>query len=219
MKLRLLSPFEGIPYFTVEGFKQLAEADETRDYVSVRTLLYRWAKTGHILRLKKGVYMTRRFYEQHGGDASFSAAVSAILLPQSYVSLEFILQRHSVLTEITYPVTAVTLKNTHTIENKVGTFSYRHIRPDLYKGFSIGEYYGVRMAQASLAKALFDYFYLRPVARTYRGSRFNLAEELRLDLESCSRAAQAEFAGYVEESQSAKMSDILENLRRTVWRP
>jgi len=32
--------------------------------------------------------------------------------PQSYLSLEYILQRNAILTEMTYPVTAVTLKQT-----------------------------------------------------------------------------------------------------------
>jgi hypothetical protein len=49
--------------------------------------------------------MTRHFYEQHRADYLFSAAVSAILIPQSYLSLEFILQQHNLLTEITYPIT------------------------------------------------------------------------------------------------------------------
>jgi hypothetical protein len=44
--------------------------------------------------------MTRHFYEQHRADYLFSAAVSAILIPQSYLSLEFILQQHNLLTEI-----------------------------------------------------------------------------------------------------------------------
>ena len=95
MKTDLLRPFEGIRYFTLEGFKQFTKRDASD---SVRVLLHRWAKAGHIFQLKKGVYMTRRFYEQHRADYLFSAAVSAILIPQSYLSLEFILQQHNLLT-------------------------------------------------------------------------------------------------------------------------
>jgi hypothetical protein len=88
MKIRLLTPFESLPYFTIEGFRQAAGMD---DPAQARLLLHRWSAAGHILPLKKGVYMTRRFYERHRADPAFTAAVSAILLPQSYVSLEFIL--------------------------------------------------------------------------------------------------------------------------------
>lgn len=215
MKLELLKPFEGVPYFTLQGFRQAAGMNSS-DQV-VRNLLHRWAKAGHILPLKKGVYMTRRFYEQHRGDALFTAAVSAILMPVSYVSREFILQRHNLLTEATYPVTCVTLKTTRRIVNTVGTFWYRHLRPDLYHGFTITEYYGIPIAQASPAKALFDYLYLRPIPAAYRGVKFDLAEELRLNLDELSADDWAAFGRFVAESGSRKMSEILENFRSHGW--
>ena len=163
--------------------------------------------------------MTRRFYEQHRQDGVFSAAVSAILLPQSYVSLEYILQEYNVLTEVTYPVTCVTTKNTRTVTNKLGTFWYRSIRPDLYSGFIIAEYLGIRYARATLAKALFDYLYLHPIPAPYRAAKFDLADELRLNLDEIDAPAQAEFAAFVESSSSRKMHEILANLRSKSWRP
>lgn len=216
MKTDLLRSFENIPYFTLEGFRQ-ATGKESPD--QVRVLLHRWAKADHILQLKKGVYMTRRFYEQHRGDYQFSRAVSAILLPQSYLSLEFILQQHNLLTEVTYPITCITTKNTRRIVNDVGTFWYRHIRPDLYRGFTISEYFSIRIAEASLGKALFDYLYLRPLPAAYRSMGLNLAEELRLNLDELSAPNRSEFSRFVEESQSRKMKYILNNFRRNVWRP
>ena len=107
MKTDLLRPFEAIPYFTIEAFKQSSGMEAPH---AIRMLLHRWARAGYILTLKKGVYMTRRFYEQHRADEAFPLAVSAILLSQSYVSLDFILQQHNLLTEITYPVTCITTK-------------------------------------------------------------------------------------------------------------
>lgn len=217
MRNELLTPFEGMPYFTIEGFRQIAGMNSP-DQV-VRNSLYRWVKAGHLLQLKKGVYMTRRFYEQHRGDYLFSAAVSAVLIPQSYVSLEFILQRHNLLTEVTYPITCMTLKVTRRIVNEIGTYWYRNIRPDLYRGFTITEYFGIRIAQATVGKALFDYLYLRPLPAAYRSMKLNLAEELRLNLEELSRADRDEFSKFVEESQSRKMHYILDNFRSKVWLP
>jgi len=216
MKTDLLRPFEGIPYFTLEGFKQFTKRD-TSD--SVRVLLHRWAKAGHIFQLKKGVYMTRRFYEQHRADYLFSAAVSAILIPQSYLSLEFILQQHNLLTEVTYPITCITTKNTRRIVNSIGTFWYRNIRDDLYRGFTITEYFGIRFAQASVAKALFDYLYLRPLPASYRSPKINLTEELRLNLDELTATDRKEFSRFVEVSQSRKLMDILNNFRSNVWHP
>jgi len=218
MKIDRLKPLERIPYFTITGFKQVLNANES-DIQRVREMLSRWVKMGHIIRLKKGVYMTRRFYELHQSHASFRPMVSSIILPQSYVSLEYILQRDGVLTEITYPTTAITPKNTRTIENVLGTFAYRHIKLPLYTGFSQEVFFGIYFNQASVAKALFDYFYLRPLPRGLRKHKINLAEELRLNLDELSSEVRDEFKIYIDLSDSPKMKFIHENLRRTIWQP
>lgn len=226
MKHTILSAFEGLPYFTTEGFRQLA-GDQASDDAHARTTLYRWIKAGHLIALKKGVYMHARFYERHRQEADFSAMVSAILQPQSYLSLEYVLQEHEILTEITYPVTAITPKNTRTITNKLGTYVYRHIQPELYRGFRMTELHGIPVAIASPAKALFDYLYLRPLALRSSGSKLlqaNLAEELRLNLDDFTPANRSEFAEYVFASDPAKMGGlkmrpILTNLETTVWQP
>jgi hypothetical protein len=216
MKTNLLHPFEPLPYFTIAGFRQASGMDSP---AQARLLLHRWTEAGHILPLKKGVYMTRRFYELHRADEAFTPALSAILLPQSYVSLEFILQRHNLLTEVTYPLTAVTPMNTHRILNPLGTFWYRHLRPGLYHGFTILEYHGIRYAEASPAKALFDYLTLRPLSAALRQPGFHLAEELRLNLDELASESREEFRQLVEAAAIPKMEHIYNNLRRTVWRP
>ncbi|MBE0411628.1 MAG: hypothetical protein IBX69_18025 [Anaerolineales bacterium] len=221
MRYTILSAFEGLPYFTIKGLRQIA-GDDVVDDAHARTALYRWVKAGHLIALKKGVYMHRRFYEQHRQDAAFAPAVSAILLPQSYLSLEYVLQQHGILTEITYPVTAITIKNTRTITNALGTFVYRHIQPDLYFGFQIMEAYGVPYAQASAARGLFDYLYLRPLPADLESQRYNLAEELRLNLEEFTWEEREKFAEYVFKSETirkggAKMRQIMNNLEIHVW--
>jgi predicted transcriptional regulator of viral defense system len=218
MKVDELKPLEKVPYFTITGFKQIHGANEV-DTQRVREMLSRWVKKGHIIRLKKGVYMTRRFYERNQGHVSFTPAVSSIILPQSYVSLEYVLQRAGILTEATYPITAVTLKNTKEVENALGRFVYRHIKPPLYTGFSQDNFFGVVFYQASAAKALFDYFYLRPLPRSLQTHTISLAEELRLNLAELSLEIQKEFEIYIGVSDSPKMTFIHENLRRTIWQP
>jgi len=217
MKTSILSSLDPIPYFTLEAVKQLL-GDESAAAGTVQTVLYRWMKAGHVFRLKKGVYMTRRFYELHRADLDFAPAISSILIHQSYVSLEFILQRHAILTDVTYPVSAVTFKQTRLIANKLGIFTFRNIKKDLYNGFTISDYLGIPFSQASLAKALFDFLYLHPFRREAGSARVNLPEDLRLDLADISAADRDEFAGYVEMSKSKKMERILERLRKTIWR-
>ncbi len=217
MKSENLSSLESFPYFTIEAVKLLL-GDESVAAGTIQTALYRWMKAGQIIQLKKGVYMTRRFFEQHRADADFAPMVSAILIPQSYLSLEYILQRHAILTEMTYPVTAVTLKQTRVFENKLGTFTYRNIKAELYQGFIFSEYMGIPIARATVSKALFDFLYLRPWKGSRRLAGYNLAEDLRLNLEDLPESDQVEFATFVEISNSKKMDRILKNLRKTVWR-
>ncbi len=218
MNHTILTPFENLPYFTMAGFRQIAGEAVVEDQ-HARVALHRWVKAGHLIALKKGVYMHRHFYERHGQEATFSVMVSAIVLPQSYLSLEYVLQQHGILAEITYPVTAVTPKNTRTITNSLGTFVYRHIQPAYYRGFRMTDAYGVPYAQASLAKALFDYLYLRSLPIDMSPQRYHLAEELRLNLDEFILSERAEFAGYVADSGMAKMQNILKNLEVHVWRP
>ena len=217
MKTKIISSLESFPYFTIEAVKQLL-GDESVATGTIQTALYRWMKAEQIIQLKRGVYMTRRFFELHRADADFAPMVSAILIPQSYLSLEFILQRNAILTDVTFPVTAVTIKQTRVFENKLGTFTYRNIKAELYQGFLFSEYMGIPISQATLAKALFDFLYLRPWKGSRRLAGNNLAEDLRLNLEDFSESDQVEFETFVEISNSKKMEQILKNLRKTVWR-
>ena len=214
MKSSILSELDALPYFTLEAVKGLL-GEEPAAGGTIRTALYRWMKAGIVIRLKKGVYMTRRFFEQHRAEASFAPMVSAILIPRSYISLEYCLQRNAILTEVTYPVTAITLKQTRVIENSLGTFTYRNIKAGLYTGFTLSETHGIPFAQATAAKALFDFLYLRP----FQQANFNLAEELRLNLDDFPEKDREEFAGYIALSGSSKMERILKSLRDTIWRP
>jgi predicted transcriptional regulator of viral defense system len=217
MKVGQLKPLEKLPYFTITGLKQTLNIDESGTQ-QVRENLARWVKKGHVIRLKKGVYMTRQFFDRHQNQAAFRPAVSAIITPQSYVSLEYMLQRAGIMTEVTYPITAVTQKNTRKVENALGTFSYRHIKPSLYIGFSQETFLGVLFNQATIAKALFDFFYFRPLPRSLRTHKIDLAEELRLNLDELSLDVRDEFQKYIELSASPKMMFIYKNLRRTIWR-
>ena len=205
-----------LPYFSIESYKQLAQIEPTRAHTA-RVQISRWTKAGKLLRLKRGSYMTRDFYLQHAKDVDFLAAVSAIINPHSYLSSSYILQRGNILTEVTHPITAITYKNTRTVTNSLGTFTYQHIQPNYYTGFSPQNYYGIIFYQATLAKALFDYLYLRPLTVHQRASDYNLAEELRLNLMEFSTAERIEFAEHVAASALPKMQAVLRNFQEHIW--
>jgi hypothetical protein len=217
MKTSFLLHFDSIPYFTIEAAKQIL-GDELTAAGTIPTSLYRAKKAGQIISLKKGVYMTRRFYERNRADPDFPLMVSAILIPRSYLSLEFILQRNGILTDVTHPITAITSAQTRVFENEMGSFTYRNIKNSLYRGYVVSEYWDVPCARATPGKALFDYFYLRPLRLLGRAMDYPLVEDLRLNLDEFPVVDQDEFASFVASSGSVKMNRILENLRKNVWR-
>lgn len=150
---------ESLPFFNLMAVKQLFGYSEE----TTRQTLFRWNKSGKVIRLKKDLYISRDFYLSHYQDPDFSGFISAIIQPFAYLSLDYVLQTYGILTETTYPITGVTIKNTQAVTNQFGTFSYCHIRPNLFGGFEEKNVWGVNVKRASLGKALFDYFYFRHI--------------------------------------------------------
>jgi hypothetical protein len=84
------------------------------------------------------------------------------------------------------------------------------------------EAYGTPYAQASAAIALFDYLYLRPLPAVLEQERYNLAEDMRLNLDKFTQDEREEFAGYVLKSETILKGDsimqrIMKNLKVHVW--
>jgi predicted transcriptional regulator of viral defense system len=216
LKKDVLSKFSTFPYFTIEGFRQAAGMD-LEDHQYSRKVLNRWARSGAVIRLKNGIYMSGDFYRDHKQDPRFTACVSSVIKPQSYISLETILQRHGILTEATYPITAVTVKHTRVFENSIGAFSYRTIKPNLFLGFNTFPYYGININEASLAKALFDFLYFRTLSAAVRLNEFDLVEELRLNLNDLAEEDRLTFSDLTQKSGVRKMIKIDEYFRRVKW--
>lgn len=214
MKTELLVKLADKPYFTPVAVEQLSG----RSGATVRQLLWRWYKTGKVLRLKQGYYMARDFYVRYGDKPGFVEMVSQVVEPYSYVSREYVLQQHGVLTEGVYGVTAVTAKNTHRVENQIGLFEYCHVQDRLYRGWKVQQNMGIECHVATKAKALFDYLYLRLLGEMEKSGEYNLAEDLRLKLKEFTEEERREWKGYVVMARSPKMTAVDENLWRCVWR-
>lgn len=202
-----LKHLKDLPFFGNVAFMQLAGLNA----FSAKQKLSRWAKNGEILRLKNGLYINRDFYLAHREKEWFPPWVSSIMQPTSYVSREWVLQKHGVLTELTYPVTAMSLKNTRAFSNLTGTYRYYHLQPALFTGYLEKNYYGAIVREASKTKALFDFLYSK------KASLPNIAEQERLNLEDFNNEDRAEFAKYVDLASSRKMNQILADLRSHVW--
>ena len=134
-----------------------------------------WKNKGWLEIIKRGVYKLKEF------EIREPFVVANFIYSPSYISLESALNYYSIIPDIPFGITSVTIKKTNQFKTKnFGVFYYRHIKPDLFFGYKTilaGKNYSYNIALPE--KALFDFFYLQ-------GKGFSSFEgfikELRLSL-------------------------------------
>lgn len=208
------SKLAGLPYFGNADVAQVLSRDEDE----VKQILLRFLKSEKILRIKRGIYMTREFYLSNKNETNFPYLIASLVAPRGYLSTEYILYRHGSMTEVVMVYTGVSAGMTQQVRNVFGSYNFRHIKSSLMGGYEESVAWGVKIRIARLGKALFDYLYLRSDGWTYSAKNYNLAEELRLNLYDWEDDAKLEFAEWVTRSKSRKMKSALANIRRYVWR-
>ena len=211
---RLIRELESFSYFTIEGLSNLT--NEPKNYCKL--IINRWKKRGHVLKLKRGVYVTQEYYKRHIGDLDYTASVAGLIEPVSYLSLEYVLQKHNILTDATYTITSVTTKTTRRVINDVGGFYYKHIKDALFTNYQTRNYLGQTIKEAPLEKALFDYMYFKPLADKGQKISLNIAEELRLNLDVLTEEQVGLFKNLCETSGMQKMRLIYDNFKEYVWK-
>jgi predicted transcriptional regulator of viral defense system len=210
---KIVDKLSGLPYFGVSSVAQLL----TIENEVAGQLLSRWVKNGKVMRIKRGIYMSREYYDRHLNEWEFLGLLSSIINPNSYLSKEYVLQKYGVMTESVMAVTAVTTKNTSKIASKMGSFLYYHIKSELFGGYTVKLEGGIEIKEATAGKALFDYLYFRPHGWAYGDKKYDLVEDLRLNLYDFEEKDRLDFINWVSLSKSKKMSDALENIRRKIW--
>lgn len=154
----------------------------------------RWLKKGEIIELKKGYYVTKEYKEKNISDSNYLFYLANILRYPSYVSGTYILHRYDILTENTFPITSITTKTTRIYANSLGNFIYYSISPKLYKGYNRLSFKTEPIYVASLAKAFFDYLYLKYAKRNIKAEEIISRE--RLNLENFKKNDIKEFKEY-----------------------
>lgn len=197
---------EKLPVFTLDDF---AGIERDRHYLWL--VLHRYEKSGKLLRLKRGVYTTASYIEKtknRGEIEVFMDFLANFLYSPSYLSLETILYRHNILTEVPVNLTSVTKNKTAAFTNKLGNFLYHKIKSPLFCGFEVSEEGDFSFRKATKAKALFDFLYLRKNILPSKEA----IKELRLNLEHLGRADIDEFKKYAALEGSKKLKEILNYL-------
>src|SRR5262245_49587671 len=146
-----LVKLSSLSYFDKETLSQIIEVSENSLYADIK----RWLKRGDLVHLKKGWYVTDAYLRSLADRDAYLDFLANKLREPSYLSLEYVLQKHGLLTEAVYALTSVTLKATRTYKNEFGVYFYRNIKEELFEGFRIVNRGGFEIKEATKAKALF----------------------------------------------------------------
>jgi len=195
----IFDKIKGLPYFAIDD---LASVETNKIYL--RILLARYCKAGKLIRLKKGYYVADEYLKNLVSQNGYAQFVANLLCPPSYLSLDYVLNRCGILTEMPVNFISVAKEKTISFSNRMGNFFYHKIRPDLFCGFETIEEGGFAINRATKAKAVFDYLYFKKKHLICRES----AEELRLNVFLLGAKDRKELRGYIDMEKSRKMKEI-----------
>ena len=121
---------EQLNYFTNEDMRKFVGTQNADIYLS------RYTKNGDIIRLKRGIYITKKRLDLLEKNQKFDAYLhyiaTNVLITPSYLSGEYILAKNNIIIENVYAITAITTKKTNMITNVFGRFIYKNIDEKLF---------------------------------------------------------------------------------------
>jgi len=203
----MLAKLENLPYFRISHLESfLPHLKKPSLYQKIS----RWVEKGDIIELKKGFYVSRTYKERHGSDKHYLSYLANVLRFPSYVSGVSVLAEHNLLTDLTYPITSITTKSTRAYSNSLGEFVYHSISPKLYVGYKIDSYEENSIYVASVAKALFDYLYIKYGKRKVEAH--TIIERERLNLDLLQKQDASEFEKYARLSGNKFFGEIASKL-------
>ncbi|MBU0505603.1 MAG: hypothetical protein ABII18_05980 [bacterium] len=209
-QLKNIENLKSFSYFDLNTLSQIVEISKNSLYSNIN----RWLKQDIIIQLKKGLYVTKSFFDLEFDKDNYLAFIANKLREPSYLSTEYVLQNYNILTEAVYGITSITLKTPRNYSNKLGYYIYRNVKTDLFYGYNIVQKGKYKIKIATKAKALFDYLYLK----TYRTPVINneLIESFRLNLDEFSNKDFKEFSIYCQRTNIKKYLNLTNILKDTL---
>lgn len=197
-----LKKLKNLSYFDKNTLSQFIELSNSSLYKAIS----RWVKKEKIIQLKKGLYVTGDYLNKMSGKQVYLEFIANKLKLPSYLSLEYVLQKYSVLPESVFSITSITLKSKRIYKNKLGVFIYRSIKDSFFTGYTIKENNGFEIKEATKAKALFDYLYLKLFGVRFPDKK--LINSFRLNLDEFTGKDKKEFGGYCQRSGIKKYKKL-----------
>lgn len=143
------------------------------DPSGVRRQLSRWMEAGRLLQLRRGLYSLASPFQKV---RPHPFLVANRLVPGSYVSLQAALAHFALIPESVPVTTSVTIGRPGRWDTPLGTYEFRHLQEELFRGFRRTLLAGGQEAWVAIPeKALLDLVYLEP-----EGDSMEYLSELRL---------------------------------------
>lgn len=203
---KIIKGINKLPYFRISDLISLYNNSEY-----LKRFLFRQKKRGKVVALKRGIYVSTEYLNRIKNDNSVNAyyeLVANIIYQPSYLSCEYVLQKYGIMSEAVTVVTSVSTKKTNKFTNDLSVFRYYSIKEKLFIGFTIEQKGDFTIAEASVAKALFDFIYFR---KTFLNS-LSEVKALRLNLENLKKKDFLELKKYIKLEKSKKMQEIYNHL-------
>jgi hypothetical protein len=133
---------------------------------AVRLQLSRWTRGGKLYQLRRGLYALAPPYQKV---QPHPFLIANRLQRASYVSRQTALGFYGLIPDAVQATLSVTAGRPERLETPLGVFEFRHIRPELLRGYHMISLPGAKLpAQQALVaapeKALLDLVYLQPGA-------------------------------------------------------
>jgi len=149
----------------------LAATDES--LAELRLQLSRWAKSGRLIQLKKGLYTLAQPYRKV---PPHPFVLANAMKKASYVSTQSAMAYYGMIPEYVAAVTSVTTQRPEQANTAVGQFVFRHVKNNWFHNYKQTELRsGQKAFIATPEKALLDLVYLTPDSDNY-----DFLTELRL---------------------------------------
>ncbi len=169
-----------------------------------------WLKNSNLIALKKGTYLFRETYNKESKKNEYLEYLANQLLKPSYLSLEYVLSKYQLLSESVRAITSVSAKSSREFSNELGVWRYYYLPIKFFIGYKIKYFKAQPIIEASKAKALFDFLYLR-FRRGLVVQDQNL-DNLRLNWENLNRSDIRELISYfklIPEKRWDKLKKII----------
>jgi predicted transcriptional regulator of viral defense system len=132
-------------------------------------LMARLAESGHLVKLKRGLWM----FSEKSADSLVVAPILTAPMP-AYVSLQTALYYHGMISQMAVITYVVSLARTQLFRIPAGCYSIHHLDPEFFFGYERNADTGAALATPE--KALLDFLYLSPA----RSGRFAALPELEI---------------------------------------